>query len=90
MVMGTVPLLCRQVLMRQAVTSNPLGEQSPELYEVVGRRMEGADPINERTTAMMELAQQADGLHPSEGFSTSFHLCWLISAGMPGGAPIDR
>ena len=34
--------------------------------QVVGRRGEGEDPIDERTAAMVELAQHADRLHPAE------------------------
>ncbi len=65
--------------------------QRPPSYEVVRRRGEGHDPIHLATATMMELAQQADGLHPAEG------LLDLLPASLPEripwmsrGASVDR
>src|SRR4026208_4737 len=66
-------------------------KQSPKPHQVVGRRMEREDPIDERSTAMMELAQQAAGLPPPEGLldQLPFSLADRI-AGMPCRARVDR
>src|SRR5438445_11291516 len=71
--------------------SDWLGEQSPQPDQVVGRRMKGKDPIDERTTAMMELAQQADGLHPPKRLLDQFPFPLTdLVPGMPSRARIDR
>src|SRR5206468_11807789 len=71
--------------------SDRLGEQSSEPDQVVGRRVERKDPIDERTAAMMELAQEADGLHPTKRLLDEFPFPLTdLVAGMPGRARIDR
>jgi hypothetical protein len=54
--------------------SDRLGEQSPQPDQVVGRRMKRKDPIDERTTAMMELRNRPTVfIHPN-ACSTNFRF----------------
>src|SRR6476646_10560370 len=40
--------------------------QGTPTHEVIGRRAEGEDPIDEAAAAMAEFTQQGDGLQPAE------------------------
>jgi hypothetical protein len=42
-------------------------QQRERAHQVVRRRLEGKDPTDEQTTAMVELAKHADRFHQAEG-----------------------
>ena len=66
-------------------------QQAAQPHDVVGRRREGEDPVDERAAAVAQLAQAADGLHPAEALLDQ--LPFLLTdrvAGMPRRAGVDR
>lgn len=47
--------------------SRRVGGEVPPSDQVVRRRGEAEDPIDEASAAVAQAPQQADGLHPAEG-----------------------
>jgi len=74
----------------RSLSSGPR-EQGAQPDQVVRRCVEGEDPIHQYRAAMVELAQQSDGLHPPEGLfdQLSFSLTDRVS-GVTRRAAIDR
>jgi len=65
--------------------------QHPPTHQVVRRRREGHDPIDFAPTAMPQLSQQPDGLHPPEGLFDL--LATALTERIPGmarGPDVDR
>src|SRR5450759_552983 len=65
-------------------------EQCAQANQVVGRRGEGHDPIDEDAATMPQLPQAADGLHPAEDLFDQ--LPFLLAdevAGVPSGTAVD-
>ena len=66
-------------------------QQCSQADQVVGRRGEGHDPIDELAAAVPQLAQPADGLHPAEDLLDQFPFPLADRiARVPGGAAVDR
>src|SRR4051812_37594314 len=56
-------------------------EQSAHPHDVVRRRGEGEDPVDERSAAMPELPEAPDRLHPPEALLDELPL--LLTDGVP-------
>src|SRR2546427_866364 len=57
-------------------------QQGAQADQVVGRRREGHDPVDEFTTAVPQLPQSAHRLHPSEDLLDQ--LPFLLADGVSG------
>src|SRR5215210_2009248 len=76
---------------RAARRSRGPRQQVPQADQVVGRRGEGHDPIDELSAAVPELPQATDGLHPAEDLLDQLPLLLTDGVtGLPGGAAVDR
>ena len=65
-------------------------QQCAQPDQVVGRRGEGHDPIDQLAPPMAELAESADGLHPAEDLLDQFPFALTDGISrMPRRAPID-
>src|SRR5216684_5985299 len=65
-------------------------QQCAQAYQVVGRRGEGHDPIDETASTMPQLPQPADRLHPTKDLFNQ--LPFLLAdqvAGVSRGAAVD-
>src|SRR6188508_2519661 len=68
------PFIAMIGIHRYSSWSGPLRDEIAPADHVVRRRGEGKDPIDESTAAVAEFAEQADGLHPTEGLLDQFAL----------------
>src|SRR5688572_24475008 len=65
-------------------------QQATHPHDVVRRRGEGEDPLDERPAAMAQLPKPPDGLHPAEALLDQLSLLLTDRvARVPGGSPID-
>src|SRR5260370_42657227 len=73
------------------VSSGWLREQGAHAHQIERRRREDEGPVDARATAMPQLAQHADGLHPAEALLDQLPLLLADRvARMAGRAGIDR
>src|SRR5437773_7003145 len=71
--------------------SGPLCHESAPAHQVVGRRAEGEEPIDESSAAMTEFAQQSDRLQPTERLLNELPLAMTVPiARVSSRARVDR